>query len=508
MRFKNALKNSAYSFASYLFLFGLSLLNRKVFLYFLGLQYLGYEGLFTDIFSLLTIAELGLDSIIIYNLYQQVALSNNEQISILMIIYKKFYFAVGVFIFFAGLLLLNFIPAFVKSSPEDYSLVKIIFILNLFSILSKYFLAYKRTLFVAMQQEYKCVKVETIITFLSQILRFCSLIVFKNYIIYLLIGIFMGILTNVLISFLYNKEFSFIQKVKITKDDIRRYKLVGDIKNFSIHRLAYVVYRGTDNIVVTAIMGLNYVGLLGNYMLIKQQTRNVLGKVTMPLQASIGNYIYSAQSKEDIKSLIDMFSLLGFLISAFIASSFFSLFQPFIMIWLGKTYLLEITFVAALSINEYIAWNHEFLCYFRNSFGEYERDRIYMVLSAIANLVFSILFAYKFGLTGIMTGTVIGHLFIWYGRMKAIYGHYFDVGLSRYFSGQVLRALLALIEVTLTYQLCNLMPITILGFVGRSIICVVFPNLLNAVIFWRNKEFKKIRVYIFRIFSLIRVKEK
>lgn len=102
MRFKNALKNSAYSFASYLFLFGLSLLNRKVFLYFLGLQYLGYEGLFTDIFSLLTIAELGLDSIIIYNLYQQVALSNNEQISILMIIYKKFYFAVGVFIFFAG----------------------------------------------------------------------------------------------------------------------------------------------------------------------------------------------------------------------------------------------------------------------------------------------------------------------------------------------------------------------------------------------------------------------
>ena len=92
--------------------------------------------------------------------------------------------------------------------------------------------------------------------------------------------------------------------------------------------------------------------------------------------------------------------------------------------------------------------------------------------------------------------------------MKAIYGHYFDVGLSRYFSGQVLRALLALIEVTFTYQLCNLMPITILGFVGRGIICVVFPNLLNAVIFWRNKEFKKIRVYIFRIFSLIRVKEK
>lgn len=71
MRIKNVLKNSTYSIAFYGVLAALGLISRKAFVYFLSIELLGYEGLFANIFSILSLAELGVSSVITYSLYQE-----------------------------------------------------------------------------------------------------------------------------------------------------------------------------------------------------------------------------------------------------------------------------------------------------------------------------------------------------------------------------------------------------------------------------------------------------
>ena len=63
MRIKNTLKNSLYAILSYFLLAILALAVRKVFIQFLSVEYLGYEGLFGNLFALIAIADLGIETV-------------------------------------------------------------------------------------------------------------------------------------------------------------------------------------------------------------------------------------------------------------------------------------------------------------------------------------------------------------------------------------------------------------------------------------------------------------
>ena len=64
MRIKNTLVNLIYIWGSSLLLVGLNLLSRRIFVDVLIVDYLGYDSLFTSIFSFLTLSEMGIASII------------------------------------------------------------------------------------------------------------------------------------------------------------------------------------------------------------------------------------------------------------------------------------------------------------------------------------------------------------------------------------------------------------------------------------------------------------
>ena len=54
---------------------------QRIFIQTLGTEYLGINGLFTNILSMLGIVELGLGSAIIYHLYQPIAEQDKEKIN-------------------------------------------------------------------------------------------------------------------------------------------------------------------------------------------------------------------------------------------------------------------------------------------------------------------------------------------------------------------------------------------------------------------------------------------
>ena len=81
---------------------------RIVFTHMLSENYVGVNGLFTDILNVLSLSEMGIETAISFALYKPIAENDIEKQKSIMNIYKWFYRAVACFVLFAGLLVIPF----------------------------------------------------------------------------------------------------------------------------------------------------------------------------------------------------------------------------------------------------------------------------------------------------------------------------------------------------------------------------------------------------------------
>ena len=88
-RTQKSIKNIIYAMGGYAVTLILQLVNRLVFVKCLSVEYLGINGLFTNILSMLALSELGIGTAIVFALYKPVAEKNIEKIKSLMALYKK-----------------------------------------------------------------------------------------------------------------------------------------------------------------------------------------------------------------------------------------------------------------------------------------------------------------------------------------------------------------------------------------------------------------------------------
>ena len=87
-RIQNSKLNILFGFANSFITTILGFVTRSVFIYTLGVNYLGLNGLYTNILSLLSLAELGIGSAITFSLYKPIAEHDNKKIKALMQLYN------------------------------------------------------------------------------------------------------------------------------------------------------------------------------------------------------------------------------------------------------------------------------------------------------------------------------------------------------------------------------------------------------------------------------------
>jgi len=131
----------------------LGFLSRVVFTHTLSTDYVGINGLFTDILNLLALSELGVGTAITYALYKPIADRDIEKQKSLMALYKQFYRIVAGIVCVLGLLVIPFMDVLIKDQPNvDYLII--IYIMYLSNSVVSYFLIYKKTLIDAHQLSY------------------------------------------------------------------------------------------------------------------------------------------------------------------------------------------------------------------------------------------------------------------------------------------------------------------------------------------------------------------
>lgn len=490
-RIKKSSKNIKYSFLVQTIVYILSFVMRKVFVLFLSVEYLGVNGLFNNIISMLSLAELGIGTAMNYFLYKPIAEKNEEQVAKYLDFYRKAYTIVGAFVIVTGISSVPFLKYLVKdtSAIDNVKLIYILYILN--SGIS-YFFSYKKAIVIADQKGY----IESIYYLLSVLtytsLQIVVLIFTHNFIIYLLVQIITTIVYNYLISKKVDKLYPFLLKNKDKSlSNEEKKDLFNYIGAMVSHKVGSVIVNGTDNILIANFVSLVSVGFYSNYSLVISAVKKVLSQIYNVLVASIGNLSATSDIKHK-KLVFDRCFFINNWISCFCTVSLYSLLQIFISNFFGPKYLLDDNVVIVIVFNFYLISMRNPVQTFKNAAGQFWNDRYRPIAEALINLIVSIILVKQYGLSGIFIGTAISFLLtVFWIEPVILYKHSFKMSSAEYFYKYMINTVytifLCIISRTLIY---NVQLSGYLSLIFGCFICIILPNVFYSIIFYRNEAFR------------------
>ena len=307
----------------------------------LGEVYLGLNGLYSNILSVLNLTELGLGTAIVLELYRTVAQKDEEKTRQYLDLYKKAYLVIGIIILAAGLALTPFLQYLVNDTDSleliNYRLVFILYLLN--TVFSYFCFAYRESILNANQQEYKLRLVTYIFKLVEMVLQIVTLIIWKNIYIYLIIPLVLGCVCTVTKGILIGKWFPFIlikPSGKLSKSELK--ETVRNIYSVALYKISGTIMNSTDNIILSSYISIIITGVYSNYLILTSSVTTILEKVFTAFTASLGNL--NAEEKENVDKKYRVFKTLSFLnfwVYGFCAACFYVLFTPFISEYVNES---------------------------------------------------------------------------------------------------------------------------------------------------------------------------
>lgn len=491
-RTMNSIRNITTGFLGQFIQIILGFVNRTIFIKFLAAEYLGISGLFGNILSILSLAELGVGSAIIYALYKPLAEKNEKEVAALMKFYSKAYKVIGVVVIIIGISLTPFLKVIIKESPQIKENLYVIYLFYLFNTSITYFFSYKNSIIVADQKNYISSLISYGLSFAQTILQIIILVVTKSFLLYLCVQAICTLIYNVVISIIADKMYPFIKKNRNAElDKITKRGLITNIKALMIVKLSGVLVNNTDNLIITYFSGLSTVGLSSNYTMLIGIVNTVLNQLFGGITASVGN-LNAKESDKKKEEFFNIINFANFWLFGFSAICIIVLLEDVIKIWLGDSYVLPMNIPIILAINFYMVGMQNAVWTYKNTMGLFKHGRYILLFTATLNLGLSMFLGLKFGLFGILLATAIARLLTnaWYDPY-AVYKYGLKRNPIKYFIKYIKYALTIFIALIVTLILCNFVNSDmIIGLILKSMICLIIPNIIILIFFSRSDELK------------------
>lgn len=255
-RTENSIRNFRYAAIAQVLNTVISFISRTFFIKILGEQYLGINGLFTNVLTVLSFAELGIGNAIIYSMYKPIAQQDTEKINALMNLYKKCYTTIGIIVLIIGLCLMPFLNFIIKEVPKIPENLHIIYVLYLLNTASSYFFTYRKSIISGYQKEYIINRYKIIFIIIKNILQILFLLITKNFILYLLIQILCTFAENIIVFIKANRLYPFINEYKQSKVKIEEKKSIfKNVRALVLYKFGSVILNGTDSIIISKMVG-------------------------------------------------------------------------------------------------------------------------------------------------------------------------------------------------------------------------------------------------------------
>lgn len=492
MRTSNSIRNTILSLIACGVDIILGTIALTLFIKILNVEYVGINGLFSNILSMLSLTELGLGTAIIVNLYKPLHDNDKEKIKTLMNFYKKSYNIISLTMFILGIMIIPFLKYLIKETTIPLNLT-IIYLLHLISVICSYLVAYKRSIIYADQKDYILKIISICYYIIVNVTQIIILYFTKNYYLYLIVKIICQLLQNLIITIIANKKYPYLKEKTYTKIDKTTTKSIySKVWALSIHKFSKFIVNGTDNIIISAFLGLIPVGLYSNYNMIIKNVDNIFYKITEATSASIGDLLTESNSEKSYQ-VFKKIKFLNTWLALFSSTCLLVLTQDFIKLWLGKEFLLSNLVLYILVFNYFQKLLQRNYKIFKDAAGIWTEDKLIPIIEAVLNIVFSIVLMKIFGLAGIFMGTIISSFVSWlYSYPKLIYKKLFKKSYLKYIKDIIEYILLFITLTTLTYQISTLFIVKnlLLQLIINLIICLIVPNVILLIFYHKTKEMK------------------
>ncbi len=502
-RTRNSLKNIAFGLTGQILNIVMSFIARTVLVNTLGDLYSGIAGNFTNILMVFSLADLGVGTAIIYALYKPIALKDESKIQALMKLYAKAYRIIGFVIIALGLAMTPFIQYFMKSD-EVIPNLRLIFMMYVINTASSYFLAYKGTLITANQKNYIVTNVVYATSVVSYGIQIVILLTTKNYLLSLGVQVVTNISQNVITMLIANKMYPYIKGRNNSQLKVReKRRIFRNVFSMMNYRIGQVVLNGTDSIVISSMIGVVETGIYSNYNLLLTTVKNLLQQVFHAITASVGN-LNALETEEKKYDAFRMIFFGNFWMFGFAAVCFYSLIDPFVLSWLGKTRVVEPWVSTLLVLNFYLLGMRNTIITFRDTMGIFRQGRFVPLMGAALNIAISVALAPSMGMLGVFIGTTASiMLTMFWLEPLVLYKHGFKRSPLEYFLKYILYLIVtAAVAFGVKYVSDLLVPGGGIGwFAVRMVIAAVTPNVVFFILFFRTREFRMLKSAVLSVLS-------
>lgn len=494
MRSKSSAKNLVVALIGQAFGLIISFIARIIFVKFLSDEYLGLNGLFTNLLTMLSLVELGVGSALVYSLYKPLADGDNEKVKSLMDLYRKAYNIIGGVVLIIGILFIPFYRYLISEVPS-ISHLDFIYILFVLNTAISYFYSYKRSLIICDQKRYIATIYRYVFYFLLNVFQIIVLFLTHNYILYLITQVVFTWLENICISIKADRMYPYLKDKNIKKLDKKELNTISkNVRAMLFHKIGGVVVNSTDNILISKLVGLIAVGMYSNYYLITSALDTITAQFFNAITASVGNLGACTNSKK-VKETFNTTFFLNYLIYGVITVCLLILFNPFIEVWLGKKYLFDFSVVLVITICFYLKGIRKTCLTYRDALGLFWHDRYKPIIESIINLVASIILGIKYGVLGVFMGTIISTVTtsLWI-EPYVLYKYYFKENIIDYLYRFIKYTLVVVLTYLIVQKIVILISIDgILGLLIKGVVSLILSILIMTIVFIKTNEIKHMK---------------
>lgn len=466
---------------------------RTVMIHFMGVQYLGLNSLFVSVLQVLSLAELGVGSAMIYSMYKPIAEKDTVTICALMRLYRKYYRIIGLVIAVLGLCIMPFLSKIIKSDVPEGINIYILYLMNLGAVVLSYWLfAYKNSLIYAHQRSDITSKITMIINTAQYAIQIAAIIIFKDYYLYLIISLICTAILNIFTAIKSNKMYPQYKPAgKLPKEKVA--EINKRVRDLFTSKIGMVIVNSVDTIVISAFLGLTMLAIYQNYYYILTSVMGFVIIIFNSCTAGIGNSIITETKEKNFNDL-KKFTLIIAWIAGFCSCSLLCLYQPFMKLWVGEKLQLDFSVVICLCIYFFVYEINTLFTTYKDAAGIWHEDRFRPFFTAITNLLLNLIMVNFFGIYGVILSTVLSTVIVgipW--LLHNLFTLLFDTKyLWGYLCKIVMYFLVTVIASAITYFLCSLINLSdFLTLIIRGIVCLIVPNILFFIVYFRSDEFKQ-----------------
>lgn len=480
-------------------------ISRTLFITILGATYLGVHGLFSQVLSVLALAELGIGNAIVFKLYKAIANEEHSRIRALMDFYGRAYRKIGFIILVAGVCCTPLVP-YIAKSEEVIPDLKLIYLLFVISSATSYFFIYKSAFLVANQKEYIYTIIRIVFNFIQIVVQLVVLYITKSFIYYLIAQISIDVLKNIFVSWVCNRMYPFLKERK--KEQLERLEIrqiFRDVKALVICKVSEVMMNSTDNIIISSIVGIVESGIFSNYATIIMHINQMINTIIYALNASIGNYNAVETQENKYKMLCNMNFMINWIYGA-ASICLFTLISPLIRLWLNEFWVFPTAIVLIICLNFYFGGTQNIIWTFRQTMGLFVHGKYKPLISVGVNLVASIFLTRYFGIIGVLIGTLITHIGVdaWFDAW-IVYKHGFNRSVKVYYLWYIKTTIGWIVAGGVTYFTASLFSgHGAVTFLGKMFCAIMIPNLLFFIANRNTDEMQFLRTKLVGILSKLR----